>query len=282
MFRFLIFLSFVSIIFSGCKSKSYAVQIDDSTLQSDLVHQLSNAIVYDIFSPPVASRIYAYSNLAFYEAIKYEDSSASIIQKLKGFDDIPKPENNIKFRIAAATAFYNVASALLFLKDSLLKYQAAIIDHLATNLSKKEITIAKEFGNIVAAIILKRAANDNYKLTRGMPKFSVLKDATNWQQTPPDYADAIEPNWKNITSLLPDSASQFDPVAPAVFDLNNTIRAKASHQVWTLLRITGTTTLLLQNIKVIWYLQQKKQRQVVIGWASFRLLPNKRKKILRP
>jgi membrane-associated phospholipid phosphatase len=71
----------------------------------------------------------------------------------------------------------------------------------------------------VAATILARASKDGYKITRGMPKFSVLKETGIWQQTPPDYEEAIEPNWRYIKPMLLDSASQFKPARPPAFSM---------------------------------------------------------------
>ena len=68
-----------------------------------------------------------------------------------------------------------------------------------------------------------------------MPKYSVFKETGKWQQTPPDYADAIEPNWKLIQPLLLDSAEQFKPAPPPPFDLNkNSQYYKELMEVYTL------------------------------------------------
>lgn len=79
--------------------------------------------------------------------------------------------------------------------------------------------LSVSLGDTIAGVILKRAANDNYKKTRGMPRYSVFKEPGKWQQTPPDYSDATEPNWKLIQALLLDSAAQFKPVPPPPYDL---------------------------------------------------------------
>ena len=71
----------------------------------------------------------------------------------------------------------------------------------------------------MAAIVLKRAANDHYKITRGLPRYSVFGEEGKWQQTPPDYADATEPHWNKIIPLLMDSAAQFKPSPPPAFDM---------------------------------------------------------------
>ena len=53
-----------------------------------------------------------------------------------------------------------------------------------------------------------------------MPRYSVFKETGKWQQTPPDYADAVEPYWNLIKPMLLDSASQFKPAPPPPYDLD--------------------------------------------------------------
>ena len=76
-----------------------------------------------------------------------------------------------------------------------------------------------EFGETIANHIKAWAAKDNYKLTRGLPRYSVFEEEGKWQQTPPDYADATEPNWRMIMPLLMDSAAQFKPTPPPPYNL---------------------------------------------------------------
>jgi hypothetical protein len=55
--------------------------------------QLTQVIIYDVFTPPVASRIYVYSSLASYEAIRFaKEGTTSIAEKLNGFGKMPAPE----------------------------------------------------------------------------------------------------------------------------------------------------------------------------------------------
>ncbi|MEO8766650.1 MAG: hypothetical protein ABI416_20275 [Ginsengibacter sp.] len=70
----------------GCHSKKahYVKVMHDPKLYSGLVHQLTYVIIYDIFSPPVASRIYAYSNLAAFEVLANDGKHhASLAGKVK-------------------------------------------------------------------------------------------------------------------------------------------------------------------------------------------------------
>ena len=54
-----------------------------------LIHnedQLTQVIIHDVFTPPVASRIYVYTSLASFEAIRFAKAgTSSIAEKLNGF-----------------------------------------------------------------------------------------------------------------------------------------------------------------------------------------------------
>lgn len=223
--KIIIFFPVVFLLFllPSCKQKKNKSELDISTIQHQCVKSLTDVIVYDIFSPPVASRIYAYSNLAYYEALHWKDSGSILITaQLKGFEPMPGPEKNKQYNysLAAVKAFYKVARALTFSKDSLIKTEKRLLKEFESITNDEEYKNSIVFGDTIASIVLKRAATDNYKKTRGMAKYSVFKDTGKWQQTPPDYADAVEPNWILIKPLLLDSAAQFRPAPPPPYDLN--------------------------------------------------------------
>lgn len=222
IFSFVLIIWLAALFFS-CKQKKNNLPVDIKNIQDQCVHRLTTIIVYDIFSPPVASRIYAYSNLAWYEAIRWKQKeSNSITGLLKGFEIMPQPASDKKydFTIAAIKSFFKVAKALTFSKDSLSKTENQFLKEFENATDEDVYKNSIALGDTIGAVILKRAAADNYKKTRGMPKYSVFKEQGKWQQTPPDYADAIEPNWVLIKPLLLDSAAQFKPAPPPVYDLN--------------------------------------------------------------
>ena len=210
-----------SFTISYCKQIDHSKQITGPAIQHYCEQKLTDVIVYDIFSPPVAGRIYAYSNLAFYEAIRFTDTSnKSFAAGLKGFNQIPSPVNNqmYNYDIAAIVAFMKVAKTLVFSKDSINNATKKILTQY-DQIDESVFQRSAAFGDTVASIILQRAASDNYKLTRGMPRYSVFKEKGKWLQTPPDYADAVEPYWNKIKPLLLDTSAQFKPPPPPAFDL---------------------------------------------------------------
>ncbi|WP_221394648.1 hypothetical protein [Dyadobacter sp. NIV53] len=69
---------------------------------------LTRTIVHDIFSPPVASRIYLYANAAAYEALVAGDTKyKSLHGQIKNFPDVKKIrlEGKINHPLAAVYAF---------------------------------------------------------------------------------------------------------------------------------------------------------------------------------
>ena len=68
-----------------------------------LIH-VTEIMVHDIFSPPVASRIYVYPNVAAYEIIAQNSTKYESLQgQLKGLDSIPKldPKSGVNKNLAA-------------------------------------------------------------------------------------------------------------------------------------------------------------------------------------
>lgn len=206
---------------SACQAPKQRIHLPGQELQHFCNQTLTDVIVYDILSPPVASRIYAYCNLAYYEALRTAgDSSISFLPLLKGFQKLPTIEENqtIDHRLAAALAFMKVAKTLAFSKDSVTQAEK-IIENIFDTLPTKSLESSEKWAKTIATVILQRAASDNYKLTRGMPKYSVFGEPGKWIQTPPEYADATEPHWRLIRPLLLDSAAQCKPIPPPPYSL---------------------------------------------------------------
>jgi hypothetical protein len=165
----LIFFVVLSCIYSACTSPE-----QDKVLSEDLPHQLikklTNIIVVDIFSPPVASRIYANTSLSIYEAIRFKEEGApSITQRLKGFGVMPQPETGKKydFSIAAIQSFCETAKKVTFSAPEITKYQDSMIKLYAIGLEEEVVKNSIAFGQAVADVVGKRLTTDQYKETRG-------------------------------------------------------------------------------------------------------------------
>ena len=88
--------------------------------------KLSDIIVYDIFSPPVASRIYAYPTIAAYEVLINDHLEyKSFAGQLSQLDNIPKPDQRFEysFPLASIHAFLIVGKDLIFSEDQMEDFQ---------------------------------------------------------------------------------------------------------------------------------------------------------------
>lgn len=221
--RTLMVISFISIFLFGCtstKDKADPTLLYNADLLHRNVEKLTEVIIHDIFSPPVSSRIYAYTFIASYEAVRFQKAgNPSYAEEMKGFPSMPQPESgkSYNYLLASTRAFFTVAEKITFSTDILKKYEDSVYSQFASILDEETYARSLQFGDTVGKAVLKRAAGDNYKETRGMPKFTGSYEEGKWRPTPPDYLDAAEPYWFQIKPLTLDSATQIQCQAPPQF-----------------------------------------------------------------
>jgi len=195
---------------------------------AELLHRaekaLTSVIVHDIFSPPVASRIYLYSSMAAYESIvPFQEKYKSLSQTIKGFPDIRTGNNrlNINKSVTCVYAFMKTAQRLVFsekvLEDSL---NAILKSFKKINAVVYKTSIA--LGQTVSDSIISWANRDNYKETRKLRRYNFTKAEGKWLPTPPGYMAAVEPYWNKIRAVILDSSQEFKPDRPPVFASNDT------------------------------------------------------------
>lgn len=215
-------LKSICIITFGCLLISCSHQakkpgkIDDAEILHQNEDQLTQVIIYDVFTPPVASRIYGYASLASYEAMRHADPNYnSLTAQLNGFGKSPEPEKgkNYNYTLAATKAFFTVAHKVIFSIDSLKKYEDKVYARFQDKLDDSTYTRSVNFGEKIGKMVLKRASVDNYPQTRGKPRFLGSTALGKWHPTPPDYLDGVEFCWGTMKPLAINSSSQF-PLAP--------------------------------------------------------------------
>lgn len=221
-----LFLSLFGILFMlSCEeNNTYIQSLEDPVLFNESMQQLSDVIVYDIFSPPVASRVYMYPTMAAYSIMqqafpeKYEDVEGQI----SGYTSIPSlSDPKINPHLAAIHAFLKVGTALIFSENKMDSYRETLYEKLEEEglpSAVKEASLA--YGEAVAAHILSWADTDFYKQTRTYPKYTIQEGTAFWKPTPPDYMEGIEPHWNKIRTLVLESADQFEPAAPYPVDMD--------------------------------------------------------------
>lgn len=203
---------------SSCKENTtYKASLEDPEIYQASVKQLTDVIVHDIFSPPIASRIYAYSNIAAFEVLAQcnADTLRSLANQVNGFTAPPPPAEEIHARLASIHAFLTVGKALIFSEKKMDDFREKLYSRLEeeglpSGLQDRSIA----YGELVAKHVLAWANEDNYKQTRTFPKYTISTEEFKWKPTPPDYMEGIEPHWNKIRTLVMDSARQFLPVPP--------------------------------------------------------------------
>jgi hypothetical protein len=221
MYKYPTILFLLALSIWSCSKEEKPIVITPNDY-NNAVDKVTEVIIHDIFSPPVASRIYAYSNIAAYEVLVQKNKDyKSLAGKLTDLKPAPQASADapVNYDLAALIAQMEIAKTLIFSEDKI----TALRDSLYTSWEKQnptELSASKEYGLKVADHIKSWMDGDMYKQTRTMPKFSVNPDnPSRWQPTPPAYMDGIEPHWMKIRPFVIDSASQFKPLPPPEFSM---------------------------------------------------------------
>ena len=213
----------VLLILPGCtkEKNDYQTLAKDPEFLHRSIKAITDRIVYDIFSPPVASRIYAYTSIAAYEALVPQDKRfISLAGQVNGLGPGPQPDATVEycFPLASVQAALQVGRTLVFSEDKLDVFYSGIMQEFRdAGLPDDVYERSIEYGTKVADHILSWASKDNYKQTRSFPKYSIQTDPSTWKPTPPAYMDAVEPHWNKIRTFVIDSAAQFKPSGPTPF-----------------------------------------------------------------
>lgn len=235
---------FIFIVFFSCEKENNPIDITTDDYHHT-VDKLTEVMIHDIFSPPVASRIYVYPNIAAYEALNQDsDSYKSLSRQLNklSINKVNKADKTLNLKLASIIAYIDVAKELVFSRDRIESYR----DSLYKQWKKQnpiEFKSSKAYALGISDQVNAWMGADNYAETRTMPDYNIYTDdSSRWEPTPPAYMKGIEPHWNKLRPFVLDSASQFKPIPPPKFsleegtlfhkelmdayNLNNTIRAK--------------------------------------------------------
>lgn len=205
-------------------NQEYKQALTDTALFHNSMKKLTDVIVHDIFSPPVASRIYVYPSIAAYEVLLHEHPEyQTLAGQLTDLEVVPKPDTTQEYAypLASIHAFLTVGKTLIFSEDKIESYQNSLYQSIKdSGMPSKVYDRSIAYGEEVAQHILAWADKDNYKQTRTFPKYTIREETDAWKPTPPDYMEGIEPHWNKIRPFVIDSAKQFVPAPPTPFDMD--------------------------------------------------------------
>lgn len=202
------------VVFTSCKEPVKSdVQVFRTTDLNNANTVLLEAVMEDAFTPPVASRMYAYAHLAHYITLQSlrPDSLKTIASKINGLDSFELSESqDVNPELSALLAFSHTGKKLIYsehhfeaLSDS-LKIKA-----LELGLSETIIKNSEDYALKITKQLSDWIDKDMYVETRTFPRFTSTKKPENWRETPPDYLSGLEPHWDNIRTMVIDSANVF-------------------------------------------------------------------------
>jgi hypothetical protein len=139
-----------------------------------------------------------------------------------GIEDAIKNPKNQHIPYAAILAYCMVGEAVTFPEGSLKTYTDSLTDLVKSNgMSSKMVNASNAFATSIGKAIIAWSKKDNYAQTRSAEKYTVKDIPGRWVPTPPMYASAAEPHWKEIRTMVLDSASQFRPSPPPTFSVTD-------------------------------------------------------------
>lgn len=213
----------VILLFSCSQRDGYKELLESNDLLIQANEKLTDIIVHDIFSPPVASRIYAYPAIAAYEVavLESDDKYVSLMGQLNESEPVDVEKcDGCSYSLAALAAFYKVATQLVFSEQEMIAHRETTYKKLRDEgIPKELLQNSITLGEAVADHILKYAAKDNYHQSRSFEKYTIKNDPGTWKPTPPAYMEGIEPHWNRIRPFLLDSSNQYLPAPPTPFGI---------------------------------------------------------------
>ncbi|OZI07879.1 phosphatidic acid phosphatase [Siphonobacter sp. BAB-5385] len=218
----------VIILLSSLFGQQSFAQYTREAFERILFHEaqdaLTRVIVSDIFSPPVASRIYVYAHVAAYETLmRFEPKTyQSLAGQLRGLSSpAVQKTSHAQAGLAATEALLMVGRGLVFSEQALEEEAATLWKRVQQRgYTAEEIRESKAMGQQMAQHILAWAGTDQYKQTRSLRRYAPLKKEGSWLPTPPAYMPAVEPYWGRIKPMVLDSSTQYQLSAPPVYSIS--------------------------------------------------------------
>ena len=224
---------------------------------ANTLHELNTLLIHtvmeDLFTPPVANRIYVYPNIAFYECIHNADASyESLAGKLTGLNPLPAPAtgSQVDHFIAACISFSYVAQSLVGSEYKIEDWRKKFIDSVRSNMDSIRFIHSVRYGHAVADSIIAWSKRDKYLISKGMQRHVLSKKAGAWQPTPNEYLQALEPHWNIIRPMTMVTAGQFSP--PKKLQYNPSRRSEFFKNVQEVYRISKNRDTLRRSKALYW------------------------------
>lgn len=219
---FLITVFIVVISGNGCNSKSHVML--SSTDIGKVLSQMTQLMIHDVTSPPLAARFFAYTCLAGYEVVSENDKHCKSVHGiLNDYPLVEKPKQVTGYdsKLTAVLAMLETAEKLQPSGSLLVLYEKDLLDSCKRiGFNDAVIDSSKKCAQSISKQILAYAKSDKYNRISNYARYTPLGIDGSWYPTPPAYLQPVEPYFNTIRPLTLDSCAQFKPVEPVAFSTN--------------------------------------------------------------
>jgi hypothetical protein len=256
MKRLLMGLCVVLCITACRENNEYKTYLHNPELFTQTVHALNTVVMGNNFPPMVAARNYVYGAIAAYEVIAkgYPDQFQSLAGQLNGLHTISYPADNkgADYELAALLAYIQVGESVTFPEGSMQVYKDSILKVARDKgLPNSVLKASQLLADSVSLSIMRWSKKDNYLETRGAEKYSVKDIPGRWIPTPPMYASATEPHWKDIRPMVIDSSNIFAPPPPPDYNITDK-NSKYYHELMYIKNAIDSLTPEQKHIAAFW------------------------------
>ena len=220
-FKSFLIISFLIISIQSNAKKSNSFETNNYVAA---LKKVTNIMVIDVASPVAASRYYAYLTLSANECLSvFNDKlNPTFSGYLNGYENIkidPTIIQSSDAKLASILAIFKcgqklLPSGYLLDKELISLHKKYVVDKKHEQAYKQTVILVD---SIIANIFI-YIKKDGFNKLNNLPRYIFKVGDGYWKQTPPTFMLPIEPHWNTIRPFLLETAQQFKPVAPTLYD----------------------------------------------------------------
>lgn len=213
---------------TSCKQTTTEKVVIDDQILIKCNSALTDGIIIDHFTPPVASRNYMYPNVAAYEAlVPFYSNYQTLAGQFKGLKPLPAIDPNLKYchDLCAMAAFTTVSKKLIYTESYIDTFRQNRLEFYKSQLSEDVLNNSVKFGDSVGKAIIAWSKTDTFPQSRNFSQFMPKNEKefpSSWQPTSPDFLKGVEPHWNRIKTAFIPTAGHFTLPQPPVYSESNT------------------------------------------------------------
>lgn len=202
------------LVVQSCKTIVTNNNIVDAKDIHEANRLLLDVSMEDVFSPPVASRVFSYPNIAAYELYLHKYEKSIINLSFPNTISLVKPDTvNIDYSLAAFIAHSIISKKLIFSEKIIEDFSAKKkAEFLQRGISKQRYEMTHKYAEDQCKVISKWIDADKYAKVKASDQFTLKATDSSWVLTPPNFESALEPNWKNLRPIFIKTLEDFKPI----------------------------------------------------------------------